>query len=137
MTNRRQLLQMGLAVSAASVLTAPLMPVAGTARGAGLRLRHYVFDNRFAEAIAMARSMAGGAPLAETNGDMTDLWFNHLYAQWKRAPEALGGTTTPQGLFVLETLAADHRMRVIHRREYATADGHPLVSWIIVPRATA
>jgi hypothetical protein len=85
----------------------------------------------------MARSMAARVPLAETNGDMTDLWFNHLHAQWKRMPEALGGITTPQGLFVLETLAADHRMRVVHRRERGTASEQPLVTWIIAPRTTA
>ncbi|MEP7311929.1 MAG: hypothetical protein ABI859_05065 [Pseudomonadota bacterium] len=136
MANRRQFLQAGLALSAASVVLVAPLASTGTTRAPFTHLTHFVFDNRFPEAVAIARSMQGRAPLAEINGDMTHLWFNQLHAQWKRAPEALGGVTTAQGLFVLQTLAADHRMRVVYRRELAARDA-TLVSWIIAPRARA
>ncbi len=134
MANRRQFLQASLALSAASsVLIAPIVPATGAAKVALPEATLFVFDNRFAESVAMAQSVGRRVPLAETNGDMTDLWFNHLNAQWKKAPRPLAGVTTSQGLFVLATLAADHRMRVVHRREL----GEPLISWMIAPRAVS
>ena len=63
-------------------------------------------------------------PLAETSGDLTDLWYNDFDLRWKQAPMALAGMTTRGGLFVLETLAADHRMLVVYRGTHeASQDG--------------
>lgn len=130
MTNRRQFLQTGAALAACSFLASP---------GAGLKPGRFVYDRRFAPARNMAERMARqGVPLAATSGDLTDLWFNEFDLQWRKAPMVLAGMTTPRGLFVLETLAADHRMRVVSRIEHATQDrpaGDALVSWAIAPRA--
>jgi hypothetical protein len=115
----------------------------GAAQGAEprnpIRLQRFVFDNRFAEAVAAARHAARrGIPLAEFAGDLTPLWYDDLDLEWRRAPMTLAGVTTREGLFVLETLAVDRGMRVAHRGAHGAAkEGHtaPLCSWIIAPRA--
>lgn len=56
--------------------------------------------------------------MARISGDLTDLWYNDLDLRWKQAPRPLGGVTTQRGLFVLATLAADHRMSVVYRGEH-------------------
>ncbi len=166
MADRRQFLQAGLVLSATVAAGGPRLAGAGAAKIGVPPLRHFVFDNRYAEAVAMARSMQRIVPPAEMHGDLTYLWLQQLQPQWRQAPQALAGMTTAQGLFVLETLAADHRMRVVYRgeqgalqfaralAEYSAAmrpalkravaghAGHamrrdrPLVCWIIAPRAT-
>jgi hypothetical protein len=128
-TNRRQFMQTGVALAAYSLIASP---------GADLKPARFVYDSRFAPARHMARRMAQqGVALAATSGDLTDLWFNEFDLQWRQAPMVLAGMTTVPGLFVLETLAADHRMRVVSRLEHA-AHGIPasdaLVAWVIAPR---
>ncbi len=117
MASRRQFIQSGLALSGASIL-----PVAASAAEPRfLRLDRFVYDSRFPEAVDMAHAAARrGVQLAGMSGDLTPLWYDHLHLQWKRQPAALGGVTTREALFVLETLAADHRMRVIYRGEHGT-----------------
>jgi hypothetical protein len=89
---------------------------------ASLRLERFVFDNRFAAAVELARHVADhGIPLAETSGDLSDLWYHELDLRWKQAPMALAGMTTRGGLFVLETLAADHRMGVVYRGTHSVS----------------
>ena len=123
MANRRQFIQSGVALSALSSSVLAALP-AGSSDAAPLRLERFVFDNRFVEAVEVARYAASlRVPLAETSGDLTDLWGNELQPAWRQAPAAFAGITTRQGLFVLETLAADHRMRVVYRGEHAVAHG--------------
>lgn len=144
MTNRRQFIQSGLALTAVSSSVLAVLPagVGATGNAEALRLERFVFDNRFAVAVEIAQQVARqGIPLAETSGDLTDLWYDYLEPRWKTAPEALAGVTTRYGLFVLETLAADHRMRVVYRAEHAAAQHEriahePIFSWIIAPRST-
>lgn len=125
MTSRRRFIQSGIAVSAIASPVLSVLPSIARATGvAALRLDCFVFDNRFAEAVELARHAAHlGIPLAETSGDLTDLWYDRLDLQWKDAPAALAGITTRRGLFVLETLAADHGMRVAYRGEHGVAQG--------------
>jgi hypothetical protein len=115
MANRRQFMLSGVALSVAS--SPALSAWSGTfAATTILRLEHFVFDNRFAFAVAVAQYAARAAVHpAETAGDLTALWYDRLDLEWRRAPAALAGVTTQAGLFVLETLAADHGMRVIYR----------------------
>ena len=121
MADRRQFIKSGLALSAmcSSVLSA--MPAGvGAAEVATLRLERFVFDNRFEEAREAAQQAAQqGIPLAEVSGDLTDLWYDDLDLQWKKASMALAGITNRSGLFVLETLAADFSMRVVYRGIHA------------------
>lgn len=159
MANRRQFIQSGLALSAIALPgllpVFPGVPAGGRDRSrSALRIERFVFDNRFPEAVEAARHAASqGIRVAETSGDMTDLWYDDLDRRWKEAPMRLAGMTTWHGLFVLETLAADRRMRVVYRSEQKVPrnvlrDGgvahvlawprrETLYSWIIAPRSPA
>jgi len=125
--NRRTFLQSSIWLSAASLPgTSALAAASGASNGASkrmpIRLQRFVFDNRFAEAVETARHAALlGIPPAEFSGDLTPLWYDELDLMWKTAPMALAGITTREGLFVLETLAADRRMRVAYRGEHGAA----------------
>jgi hypothetical protein len=137
MTNRRQFIQSSLAVSAtswfaASALSAPV----GAAEAPALRLDRFVVDTRFAEAVETALHAAHqGIRIAETSGDVTNLWYDDLDLRWKKAPMALAGMTTRSALFVLETLAADHRMRVVYRGEHGVPQGGRVVHVLAGPAA--
>jgi hypothetical protein len=123
---RRQFIQSGLALSAVPLTGISALSLrGGETEVASLRIERFVFDNRFAAAVELARYAAQhDIPLAETSGDLTDLWYNDFDRRWKQAPMALAGMTTRGGLFVLETLAADHRMLVVYRGTHqASQDG--------------
>jgi hypothetical protein len=124
--SRRQFIQSGLVLSVGSLTWIPdfALPT-GELPAPSLRIERFVFDGRFVAAVELARHAARhGMPLAETSGDLTDLWYNDFDLRWKQAPMALAGMTTRGGLFVLETLAADHDMRVVYRgTHHASRDG--------------
>ena len=105
MVHRRGFIQAGLALSA--------LPLAAHASDR-LQLHGFVFDARFPEAGEIAGA-ACGAPRWSTAGDMMPLWYERLDLQWKEKPLPLAGVTTADALFVMETLAADYRMRVVYR----------------------
>jgi hypothetical protein len=94
--------------------------------------------DRFAPARQMPQRMSlQGILLGEYSGDLTDLWYNHLDLQWRKSPMILAGMTTRESLFVLKTLATDHRMRVVRRDKLPMPDsayGKSLYSWTIAPR---
>ena len=120
MTTRRQFIGTGVALAA--LPSASFAASFAAATSSALRLERFVFDSRFAAAATVAGHMADrGVPLSAVAGDLTNLWYHELDLAWKRAPQPLAGVTTRQGLFVLETLAADHRMRVVYRGEHRTA----------------
>lgn len=121
MIGRRQFVRSGLALAAGlpavAATAAPWLPGAAAMRR--LRPERFVFDARFDAAVAAARVAAAiGVPAVGVEGDLTRLWYDDLDLEWKRAPMTIAGVTTPQALFVLETLAADHRMRVVYRGEH-------------------
>ena len=145
MTNRRQFMQSGLAFSALPLteLSAMKMAVASP-DGAFLTLESFVADKRYMKSIATASKLGGeGVSVVEITGDMTELWIGKYSKQWKQAPMTLAGVTGSDALFVLETLAPDCGMRVVHKQaldESASEshEGHPQVfSWIIAPRNVA
>ncbi len=108
MVHRRGFIQSGLAIGGAA-----LLPQAARA-AAPLQIHGFVFDARFAEAGEIAGA-ACLAPRWATSGDMMPLWYERLDLQWKEKPLPLAGVTTADALFVMETLAADYRMRVVYR----------------------
>lgn len=140
MTNRRQVLKWAAAASAAATGVLSLRASAAASRESSQPIELFVFDRRFADARAAAvRRAANGIETAGFAGDLTQLWYERLDLQWRRAPMTLAGVTTSGGLFVLETLAVDRGMRVVERAELpaaATGDER-LFSWIIAPRARA
>ena len=138
MTTRRQVIHIGLA-AAVSLVGFPAGET-GAADTPVLSLDLYVFDDRYPEAAALARQAARlGVPVHAASDDLTDLWRQELRPRWRTAPTTLAGVTTRGSLFVLETLAADHRMAVVSRRDFAAggqALQEPLVAWIIAPRTS-
>lgn len=141
MANRRQVLVSGAALTGAALLPVSLQATVSEVLAHGVEL--FVFDRRFDNAAAVARQAdQQGIPLAETSGDLMELWYDQLGLRWKEAPMTLSGVTTARALFVLETLAADHRMQVVHRvghseltdTQYAPIGDTTLVSWVIAPR---
>jgi hypothetical protein len=133
--NRREFLQSGLALPAA--LTGALTGLqADAAALRELNLERFIFDGRFPAAVRAARlAAARGIALAETAGDLTSLWYHDLDLRWRRAPMALGGVTTKGALFVLETLAADRRMRVVYRGEHGGRDATGALTQTLAGRA--
>ncbi len=144
MANRRQFIHTSLALSAASV--APLSfleQVLEVPAGQTVDLDAFIADGRYVESLAMATSFnEHDITVHRIEGDVTPLWVGHLSQQWRIGPRVMAGMTGRDALFVLETLAWDHGMRVTHRETLipsaAQTDGGnvPLLSWIMAPRIT-
>jgi len=146
MANRRQFIHTSLALSAASVAPLSFMEqafmeqVLAAPAGHPVALDAFITDARYAESLAMAASFSQhDVTVHNIDGDVTPLWVGHLSKQWRISPGVLAGSTGRDALFVLETLAWDHGMRVTHREVMVPSgqqtDGGsvPLVSWIIAP----
>jgi hypothetical protein len=130
--SRRQLLQSGLATSVAALL--PLHAAVTTRHGseaARPQPELFVFDERFPAAIAAGReALRRDVRLTSTRELFTSLWYEELDLRWRQSPMIVAGVTTERSLYVLETLALDRRMRIIHRTPIGRDD---LVSWMIGP----
>jgi hypothetical protein len=160
MTDRRSFLQSSLVLATAATggLTGPAAAQAAREGkdpvGESSAVRLFIFERRYGEAVrAAAHARRAGAGVWAVNGDLTALWYDHLALAWKAGPQFLAGTTTAPVLFLLETLAVDHRMTVSWRDTHGPAlEGRPdhllfgpaagrrnpdLVSWIITPRPAA
>jgi hypothetical protein len=117
MVGRRQFIQSGVAASV--LFSLPAGSPAGELDR--LALDHFVFDGRFDGARQLARQFASaGARVSNVAAGLMELWYHQLDLQWKALPTPLAGATTRESLFVLETFAADHRMRVIYRGKHGT-----------------
>lgn len=123
MTNRREVLQMGLGVTLLPLDAATAWAVpAGTAREEkAIPLYKALYDMRFpASRVFGERMTVRGVPVAAlTTGDMTSLWFDDLHHQWKKGPMAISGLTARGPLFCLEQLAWEHGMRVVFRARHS------------------
>ena len=129
MASRREFLQAGLAslalpITARAALSPEIFSFAG--EPPSIPLYKLVFDERFAASRAFASEAKSlGAAVHGIKGEITDLWFNDLYARWKQGPAAIAGLTAHGPLFCLERLAWDQRMRVVFRAEHSyRPDGH-------------
>ncbi len=93
-----------------------------------------IYDERFPLSVAFGReAMRSGLAVHAIRGDMTDLWYDDLYLQWRRQPVAIAGLTAHGPLFCLERLAWDFGMRVRTREARPGA----LISWVIAPGTRA
>ena len=151
MANRRQFIKCGLTFSTLPLagLSSYNMAVAAPQGEEIFTLESFVADKRYSESVATAQSLkAQGVPIAEISGDMTELWVSQYAKQWKQQPMTLAGVTGSDALFVLETLAPEYGMRLIHKAviyksQLTQAEALPghgnvdLVSWIIVPKTIA
>lgn len=137
MAGRRHFIRSGLALAASlPTIGAWAAPSSSSAACAAHRFRpeRFIFDARFADAVAVAREAAAlGAQTIRIEGDLTKLWYEDLDLAWKRRPMTIAGITTRQGLFVLETLAADRRMRVVYRGRHDPAGANRAVHTLTGP----
>jgi len=123
MANRREFLQAGLTALAVPLAArAAFSPALSAWAGepSPTPLYKVIFDERFAACRTFASEAKRlGATVHGIKGDVTDVWFNDLYARWKKGPAAIAGLTAHGAIFCLERLAWDQRMRVVFRGEHA------------------
>jgi len=119
MTNRREFIQRGVALSAAAPLVlAPTIGLAGDARPR-LQPTLAVFDRGYAESLLFARAAeAHGIATHSIDGDVTALWYDDLYHRWKQGATPIVGLTGASSLFCLEQLAWKVERRVVFRTEH-------------------
>lgn len=121
MTNRREILQIGITATAW-----PLASKAARAAGADLAamtslpIYKVIYDTRFAESVVFAeRAKALGLPVYAIQGDMTRFWYYELYHEWKQGPIAIAGLTAHGPLFCFDQLGRDQGMRVVFKAKHA------------------
>jgi hypothetical protein len=119
MTNRRELLKVGLAAAAF-----PVAAGATLVETHGVPLYKVLYDTRFPASVTFGRrAEVGGLAVRAMTGDMTPFWYDDLYHRWKQGPVAIAGLTGYGALFCLERLAWEQRMRVVYRGEHTAAHG--------------
>lgn len=123
MTDRREFLQAGLAVSllggsgliSAEAVAEPLVS-----------LQKVLVDAEVVESVTFGVEAARrGVPVHTfAHGDITDFWYRELDLLWRQQRAPIAGLTRHGPLFVLERFAWDRGMRVALRGEHAaTTDG--------------
>src|SRR5262245_6808370 len=105
-------------------------PAALSPAGAASPDFHLVlFDARYAEARATAMRVGGAmrasaATHAIADGDITQVWLDHVGPAWQRGPAAIAGVTARPALFCLEQFALSSGLRVVFHAEHVVhADG--------------
>ena len=128
MTNRREVLQGGIALTSLPIVANvawaahTALPIDASARA----LYRVVFDSRFAAARAFGAEAARlGAKVHGFDGDITGFWYHQLDLQWRRQALAIAGMTLHGPLFCLEQLARDVGARVVYRAEHVVAPRSP------------
>ena len=121
MINRREFLE-AAAVSALPAIAGASQRKGGsqenTRRSAALPT--VLIDERYREARSVgARLAARGAPLlALPDGDITQVWLNHIGPAWREQPLTLAGLTARPALFCLEQFAVSCGLRVVFHAEH-------------------
>ncbi len=117
MTNRREFIQQGAALSAAPFLLSPAISAAGPTERMSPVL--VVFDHQYVESRLFASALAArGFETHGINGDVTALWYDDLYHRWAAGPSPIVGLTGASSLFCLEHLAWKVERRVVFRAEH-------------------
>lgn len=140
MTERRQVLTGALALAAAAPFTlSSLTSLVHAAPAAPLQPVLFLFDRRFPAARQLASQLAdAGQDVAGFEGDLLPLWNARLRPLWQAGPAVVAGVSNASALFLLETLGADHRLKLAQRVALATeAAEEPLYHWQLVPRHQA
>jgi hypothetical protein len=137
MITRRQLMGSALALPGLALghgmAMAPPLP-----RAPAARVRKVLIDARFAASRRIAQKLfSPGAVLIPLPRDLLGVWHQHLAPARSGSPGAVAGVTTERGFFLLQTLAADHRLRVQRVWSQTTTgdvDVHldtSLVAWVL------
>jgi hypothetical protein len=88
-----------------------------------------VYNDWYAPAHAFATDLAQrGARCLPLQGDAGKLWYDTLRGLVAGGSRRIAGMTTHTDLFILETLARDHGLKV-RRRD--SGGGARLVSWVL------
>jgi len=128
MTDRRTFLKTGITALALPTLarSAYALPLAITSDISSYVTPYKViYDERFQDSLAFARAAQDlGTAIHGIRGDVTDLWYNDLYHEWKKGPAPIMGMTTTDALFCLQILAQDQRMRVVLRVDHNYLPGN-------------
>jgi hypothetical protein len=141
--NRRQVLQLGAAISTAAVLPANTLASAGPVAGSG-DIFKVIHDNRFRDSLKLSMDLLDTLPnaspqqLLPVGGNVALFWYQHLSAAWNQDTTALAGVTGDRILFCLEQFARDNHVRVRWREAHdsfildpQTGHREQLVSWLI------
>jgi hypothetical protein len=142
MITRRQLMGSamvlpGLALGHGMAMNPPLPGVPAA------RVRRVLIDERFALSRCIAqRLFSPSAVHVPLPRDLLGFWHQHLAPACGCSPRAVAGVTTERGFFLLQTLAADRRLRVQRVwSQTTTADVNAkldtsLVAWAMGPAGT-
>jgi len=133
MTSRREFLE-AAALTALPVVAGVSLPGAAAAatkpasasasRRASLSAAgHFhlvLFDARYSDARSAAARIggAGAATHALADGDITQVWLEHIGPAWQRGPAVVAGVTARPALFCLEQLALSGGLRVVFHAEH-------------------
>lgn len=113
--DRRRFLEIGAAASLS--LSAALAIGSQRTRASepkGFTPHAVIYDERFAAARRFAVCASGALlPAHPIRGDVTQLWYSHLYPLWKRTPAPIAGLTAYAAMFCLERLAWDQQLRMV------------------------
>jgi len=127
MTTRRQFIEGAIAAGAAVATVAPSIVKAfalDADMGSHLRLERVVFDERFANSSIFAEeSRKRFVKTSAIDGSIHDLWYHDLYYRWRDDKSPIAGITDHRALFLLEMMAADAGMRVVHRVHHHELNG--------------
>ena len=128
MTDRRTFLKTGITALALPTIArgAYALPFS-LANETGSYVTPYkvIYDERFQDSLAFATAAQDlGASIHAIRGDVTDVWYNDLYHEWKKGPAPIMGMTTTDALFCLQILAQDQRMRVVLRVDHNYLPGN-------------
>jgi hypothetical protein len=120
MSNRRQFIQAGMAVTAAAMDSS----LAGSTEPESIRAASVlnsafykvIYDAAFPAAVSFAaEAQRLGATTQSIRGDVTDLWYHDLSRRWTHSAIAIAGMTTYESMFVLGLMARDARMRFVYQ----------------------
>jgi hypothetical protein len=116
MTNRREILQGGIALTSLPLVAGATWAAPEAPAYSSHVLYRILFDSRFSESRAFGEEAARlGGVVRGFAGDITDLWYHELDERWRAGPAAIAGMTRHGPLFCLERLAWNAAMRVVYR----------------------
>src|SRR5262245_10046889 len=116
MTNRREILQGGIALTSLPLIAQATWAPPETSAYPTYAFHRILFDNRFIESRAFGEeALRLGGVVRGFAGDITDLWYHELDERWRTEPAAIAGMTRHGPLFCLERLAWNAGMRVVYR----------------------
>jgi len=121
-TTRRQVIGAGLALSVLPRLVEPRTGPASPGQRP-VPVGRLLVDARFPDAVAMStHAMPVREAVTAIGRDVLGLWHDQFLPAVRDGDLAVfGGVTNPTTLFLLQTLAADQRMRVVYRADHARA----------------